>query len=66
MASSQAGASQRVPVGEIPVEATFGHTERLRQDLDADGLRAVGREGTQAFPDPPDTGHPGDGAMASR
>src|SRR6266567_8225137 len=52
---------QRVPVGEMPVEAALGHAERLRQGLDADGVRAAGRKGPQAFLDPPATGRPGDG-----
>src|SRR5215472_13832604 len=52
---------QRVPVGEMPVEATLGHAERLRQGLDPDGVRAAGRKGPQAFLDPPATGRPGDG-----
>src|SRR5260370_657977 len=54
-------AEQRVPVGEMPVEATLGHAERLRQGLDPDGVRAAGRKGPQAFLDPPATGRPGDG-----
>src|ERR1700722_4599089 len=52
---------QRVPVGEMPVEAALGHAERLRQGLDPDGVRAAGRKGLQAFLDPPATGRPGDG-----
>src|SRR5258707_3534781 len=45
----------------MPVEATLGHAERLRQGLDPDGVRAAGRKGPQAFLDPPATGRPGDG-----
>src|SRR6266581_8883353 len=52
---------QRVPVGEMPVEATLGHTKRLRQGFDPDGVRAAGRKGPQAFLDPPATGRPGAG-----
>src|SRR5512140_3102530 len=52
---------QRVPVGEMPVEAAFGHAERLRQGLDPDGVRAAGRKGPQALLDPPAAGRPGDG-----
>src|SRR6266849_4226149 len=52
---------QRGPVGEMPVEATLGHAERLRQGLDPDGVRAAGRKGPQAFLDPPAAGRPGDG-----
>src|SRR5260370_6939797 len=54
-------AEQRVPVGEVPVEATLGHAERLRQGLDPDGVRAAGRQGLQALLDPPAAGRPGDG-----
>jgi len=35
---------QCVPVGEMPAEAAFGDAERLRQDLDPDGVRAAGRK----------------------
>src|SRR5260370_5755036 len=52
---------QRVPLGEMPVEATLGHAERQRQGLDPDGIRAAGRKCPQAFLDPPATGRPGDG-----
>src|SRR6266851_7785431 len=52
---------QRVPVGEMPVEATLGHAERQRQGFDPDGIRAAGRKCVQAFLDPPATGRPGDG-----
>jgi hypothetical protein len=54
-------AEQRIPVGEMPVEAALGHAERLRQGLDPDGARAAGRKGPQAFLDPPATGRSGDG-----
>src|SRR6266699_5374930 len=54
-------AEQRVPAGEMPVEAALGHAERLRQGLYPDGVRAAGRKGPQAFLDPPATGRPGDG-----
>src|SRR6516162_4306549 len=52
---------QCVPVGEMPAEAAFGDAERLRQDLDPDGVRAAGRQGPQALLDPPAAGGPGDG-----
>jgi hypothetical protein len=52
---------QRVPVGEMPVEAALCDAERLRQGLDPDGVRAARGEGPQALLDPPATGRPGDG-----
>jgi len=52
---------QRPSVGEMPIEASLGHAERLRQGLDPDGVRAAGGEGPQALLDPPATGRPGDG-----
>src|SRR5215510_9764037 len=49
---------QRPPVGEMPVEAALGHAERLRQNLDPDGVRAARGEGPQALLDPPATRRP--------
>src|SRR6185437_11788820 len=44
---------QRVPVGEVPVEAAFGHAERLRQRLHPDGVWAARRQRPQTLLDPP-------------
>src|SRR5215469_4898475 len=52
---------ERVPVGEMTVEATLCDTELVGQDLDPDRTRPAGREGLQARLDPLTAGRTCDG-----